>query len=108
MASTFTRRSPRRVRAGFSSPSTAPAGRRHTRYSISAIRCADARVGVAGIYNRAAYLPEKKLALERWAAHIERLVTGATARVVSMFDRGVMDARRKAAPAEDVRSKAVI
>ena len=30
-----------------------------------------ARAGVAGVYNRAAYLPEKKAALERWAAHIE-------------------------------------
>jgi integrase len=39
-----------------------------------------AKAGVAGIYNRAAYAPEKKAALERWAAHIEGLVTdrGAT------------------------------
>ena len=33
-----------------------------------------ARAGVAGVYNRAAYAPEKKAALERWAAHVERLV----------------------------------
>jgi integrase len=38
-----------------------------------------ARAGVAGVYNRAAYLPEKKAALERWAAHIEGLVTDAPA-----------------------------
>jgi len=34
-----------------------------------------ARAGVAGVYNRAAYLPEKRDALERWAAHIENLLT---------------------------------
>ena len=33
-----------------------------------------ARAGVAGTYNRAAYAPEKKAALERWALHIEGLV----------------------------------
>ncbi len=32
------------------------------------------RAGVAGIYNRAAYAAEKKAALERWAAHVERIV----------------------------------
>jgi integrase len=40
-----------------------------------------ARAGVAGTYNRAAYLPEKKAALERWAAHIEALVAGKAATV---------------------------
>jgi integrase len=30
--------------------------------------------GVAGIYNRATYAAEKKMALERWAAHIDGLV----------------------------------
>lgn len=29
-----------------------------------------ARAGVAGIYNRAAYVPEKTAALERWAEHV--------------------------------------
>jgi integrase len=43
-----------------------------------------AKAGVAGVYNRAAYLPEKKAALERWAAHIEGLVTGRPANVVTM------------------------
>lgn len=33
-----------------------------------------AKAGVAGTYNRAAYAPEKKAALERWAAHIMSLV----------------------------------
>ena len=41
-----------------------------------------ARAGVAGTYNRAAYAPEKKAALERWADHIDRLVTGNTAKIV--------------------------
>ena len=38
LAATFTRMSPRRARGGFSSPKTASARRRDTRYSISAIR----------------------------------------------------------------------
>jgi integrase len=32
------------------------------------------KAGVAGIYNRAAYLPERKEALERWAAHLASIV----------------------------------
>ena len=34
-----------------------------------------AKAGVAGTYNRAAYAPEKRAALERWAAHVQRLVS---------------------------------
>jgi integrase len=34
------------------------------------------RSGVAGIYNRFTYAPEKKAALEKWAAHLE-LIVGA-------------------------------
>lgn len=34
------------------------------------------QAGVAGIYNRYGYLPEKKEALDRWAAHLEQLVSG--------------------------------
>ena len=33
--------------------------------------------GVAGIYNRATYEPEKRTALERWAAHLLAIVEGA-------------------------------
>jgi integrase len=33
-----------------------------------------AKAGVAGIYNRAAYAEEKKVAFARWAAHIEALI----------------------------------
>jgi integrase len=32
------------------------------------------RAGVAGVYNRAAYVEEKKEALERWAEHVHRIV----------------------------------
>ena len=35
-----------------------------------------ARAGVAGTYNRAAFAPEKRAALERWAAHVEGLISG--------------------------------
>jgi integrase len=42
------------------------------------------KAGVAGIYNRAQYAAEKKVALERWAAHVESLVAGKPANVVSM------------------------
>jgi integrase len=43
-----------------------------------------AKGGVAGTYNRAAYAAEKKAALERWAAHIEALISGRPAKVVPM------------------------
>jgi integrase len=32
--------------------------------------------GVAGIYNRASYEPQKRVALEKWANHIDALVSG--------------------------------
>jgi integrase len=34
------------------------------------------KAGVAGIYNRAQYGPEKRQALERWARHVREIVTG--------------------------------
>jgi integrase len=37
------------------------------------------RAGVAGVYNRAAYTAEKADALQRWADHVEGLVTGKPA-----------------------------
>jgi integrase len=46
-----------------------------------------ARAGVAGTYNRAAYAGEKKAALERWAAHVEGLIDGRPAKVVSLHYR---------------------
>ena len=44
-----------------------------------------AKAGVAGTYNRAAYAAEKKAALERWAAHVEGLVSGKAAKVVPLL-----------------------
>ena len=32
--------------------------------------------GVAGVYNKASYLDERRRALQRWADHIEQLVSG--------------------------------
>lgn len=43
-----------------------------------------ARGGVAGIYNRAAYADEKRAALERWANHVEGLVTDRGAKVADI------------------------
>jgi integrase len=40
--------------------------------------------GVAGIYNRADYLAEKRQALDMWAARVEALVEGRAANVVTM------------------------
>jgi hypothetical protein len=40
------------------------------------------RGGIAGVYNRSEMLPERRAALERWAAHIEGLISGKAAKVV--------------------------
>jgi integrase len=47
------------------------------------------RSGVSGIYNRALYLDERRRALQRWADHIEQLVSGkpAKAKVVTLRRR---------------------
>ena len=42
------------------------------------------RAGVAGTYNRSEMLPERRTALERWAAHIAGLVTAKPADVVPL------------------------
>jgi integrase len=39
-----------------------------------------ARAGVVGTYNRALYAEDKRAALERWAAHVEGLVSGKALR----------------------------
>jgi integrase len=46
-----------------------------------------AKAGVAGTYNRAAYAKEKADALQRWAAHVEGLVSGGPANVVVAMPR---------------------
>jgi integrase len=43
-----------------------------------------AKASVAGVYNRAAYAAQKKAALERWAAHIEGIVSGRPATIVPL------------------------
>jgi integrase len=40
--------------------------------------------GVAGIYNRATMMTDRKAALERWASHVNGIVTGRQANVVTM------------------------
>ena len=40
------------------------------------------KAGVAGVYNRASYEPQKRIALEKWAAHVEALVSGKRAATV--------------------------
>jgi hypothetical protein len=42
--------------------------------------CGRRWAGVAGVYNRATYLPEKTAALAQWAEHLEAMVTGRPAR----------------------------
>jgi integrase len=42
------------------------------------------RAGVAGVYNKSQYLPERKAALERWARHVQGLVSPDQGKVVDM------------------------
>jgi integrase len=42
------------------------------------------RAGVAGTYNKAELLPERRAALERWAIHVEGLVLGKSATVAQI------------------------
>ena len=41
-------------------------------------------MGITAVYNRHRYTDEKRAALDAWARHVERLVTGATAEVVEL------------------------
>jgi integrase len=43
------------------------------------------RGGVAGVYNRAQYADEKRVALERWTAHVEGLISQRPANVTPMI-----------------------
>jgi integrase len=40
--------------------------------------------GVAGVYNRAVHIEERKAALERWAAHVHAVVTDTAAKVIPL------------------------
>ena len=55
------------------------------------------RAGVAGIYNRSELLPERKAALERWAAQVEGIVSGQPGKIVPMR-RPSDDAQKETAP----------
>jgi integrase len=45
------------------------------------------RAGVAGVYNKSQYLPERKAALERWAQHVQGLVSPDQGKVVDIRKR---------------------
>jgi hypothetical protein len=47
------------------------------------------KAGVAGIYNKAVYLNERRQALDMWAAQIAALVVGGTGKVVPMKRQAV-------------------
>jgi integrase len=40
------------------------------------------KAGVAGIYNRASYLPEVKIALARWAEYVASIVSGEERKII--------------------------
>jgi integrase len=42
------------------------------------------KAGVAGVYNHAAYLVEKRQALEMWGAHVAALIEGRTSKVIPL------------------------
>jgi hypothetical protein len=42
------------------------------------------KAGVAGIYNRAAYAEPMRLALQRWADHVARIVEGRASNVTPL------------------------
>lgn len=45
------------------------------------------KAGVAGIYNRASYEPQKRIALQKWASYVEALVSGKLASKVVNLHR---------------------
>lgn len=53
------------------------------------------KAGVAGVYNRAAYLNEKRQALEVWGAHIAALVSGRRSKVVPLSVRQQQHAKAR-------------
>jgi hypothetical protein len=56
-----------------------------------------AKAGVAGVYNRATYLPEKREALARWAAHLSGLVGLPASNVDESLDERRQSAKTKRA-----------
>jgi integrase len=47
------------------------------------------KAGVAGIYNRASYAAEKRLALDLWAEHVVEAVTGRASSVTPLFQKAL-------------------
>ena len=44
------------------------------------------KAGVAGIYNRASYEPQKRISLEKWSNHLETLISGKrSSKVVNLY-----------------------
>jgi integrase len=54
------------------------------------------KAGVAGVYNKSEMLPERKTALERWAAHLEGLVSGRPANITQLAEKARGRRRGKA------------
>jgi hypothetical protein len=52
-----------------------------------------AKTGIAGIYNKASYLNEKKKVLQRWADHLTALVTQAAAPIGEKDNLSALNAR---------------
>ena len=48
----------------------------------------EAKKGVAGTYNAAKYLSEKRVALQRWALHLQGITSGKAAKVVELHGLG--------------------
>jgi hypothetical protein len=45
------------------------------------------KAGVAGVYNRASYVAEKRMALDLWAEHVVESVTGRASNVTPLLHR---------------------
>ena len=52
------------------------------------------RGGIAGVYNRSEILPERRAALERWAAHVAELIEGKAAKVAPLLRKSVFSQRQ--------------
>jgi integrase len=54
------------------------------------------KAGVAGVYNKSEMLPERKAGLDRWAAHLEGLVSGRPANITRLAEKAKGRRRAKA------------
>jgi hypothetical protein len=51
------------------------------------------KAGVAGVYNRATYLQEKRRSLDLWAAHVAALIDGRASNIVRFDSSNSVDVR---------------